>query len=647
MYYIGTLIFLKKKLRRVIMRLKTTGLRQALFDIGIFSFVINALMLVMPLYLLQVYDRVLTSNRTETLIYLSLIAVFGFVCLGLFEALRSVYAVRIANRFDIENAKPAFLAGLASPRAAEGDVQPLRDLATVQKLISSKLAFLLFDLPFVPLFIFILFFIHPLLFWLTIAGVVVLVLIALANQWAVSRKMRVTNGNQLAAMNAAQFVTRNADSVRALGMTDHAVGQWASIHLPSVDGADWTGRVNAMFSGASRAVRMILQIAILGVGAWLVLRGEMTAGMIFASSIISGRGLQPIDQLIGSWPQLVDARQTYQRLNAALDDVKEVRGFDPVPVLKGAIQVENLVYRLPFAGQNDAPIIKAISFAVEPGRCMVIVGPNGAGKSTLLRLMSGALPVSLGFIRFDGADVKSYSPDELGKQIGYLGQNIELLPGTLFQNIARFDPNATEEAVIKAAKLANVHDEISARPQGYQTIVGAQGYKPSGGHVQRLGLARALYGDPRLVFLDEPNANLDEQGHQSLVNTLVLLKQAGVTIIMVTQRDEILPIADEIMVFDRGLIVERDSGDKILQKYRPQLFAKMMQERNAAVLRKKAGLDGAQPTSPRPHAANGDTEAGAGQRSPFADYGPGLRRVNAAPSPEAGTPKAKKADGEK
>lgn len=629
------------------MRLKTTGLRQALFDIGIFSFVINALMLVMPLYLLQVYDRVLTSNRTETLIYLSLIAVFGFVCLGLFEALRSVYAVRIANRFDIENAKPAFLAGLASPRAAEGDVQPLRDLATVQKLISSKLAFLLFDLPFVPLFIFILFFIHPLLFWLTIAGVVVLVLIALANQWAVSRKMRVTNGNQLAAMNAAQFVTRNADSVRALGMTDHAVGQWASIHLPSVDGADWTGRVNAMFSGASRAVRMILQIAILGVGAWLVLRGEMTAGMIFASSIISGRGLQPIDQLIGSWPQLVDARQTYQRLNAALDDVKEVRGFDPVPVLKGAIQVENLVYRLPFAGQNDAPIIKAISFAVEPGRCMVIVGPNGAGKSTLLRLMSGALPVSLGFIRFDGADVKSYSPDELGKQIGYLGQNIELLPGTLFQNIARFDPNATEEAVIKAAKLANVHDEISARPQGYQTIVGAQGYKPSGGHVQRLGLARALYGDPRLVFLDEPNANLDEQGHQSLVNTLVLLKQAGVTIIMVTQRDEILPIADEIMVFDRGLIVERDSGDKILQKYRPQLFAKMMQERNAAVLRKKAGLDGAQPTSPRPHAANGDTEAGAGQRSPFADYGPGLRRVNAAPSPDAGTPKAKKADGEK
>lgn len=630
------------------MRLKTSGLRQALFDIGIFSFVINALMLVMPLYLLQVYDRVLTSNRTETLVYLSIIAVFGFVCLGLFEALRSVYAVRIANRFDIENAKPAFLAGLASPRAGEGDVQPLRDVATIHKLISSKLAFLLFDLPFAPLFILVLILIHPVLFWLTVGGVVALIIIALANQWAISRKMRFNNGNRLAAMNAAQFVTRNADSVRALGMTDNAVGQWAGVHLPSVEGDDWTGRVNAMFMGASRAVRMILQIAILGVGAWLVLRGEMTAGMIFASSIISGRGLQPVDQLIGSWPQLVDAKQTYHRLNASLNDVKEVRGFDPVPPLKGAIQVENLVYRLPFAGQNEAPIVKAISFKVQPGRCVAVVGPNGAGKSTLLRLISGALPVSLGFIRFDGADINSYSPDELGRQIGYLGQNTELLPGTLFQNISRFDPNATEEDVISAAKLANVHEEISSRPNGYQTIVGAQGYKPSGGQVQRLGLARALFGDPRIVFLDEPNANLDEQGHQALVNTLRLLKQKGVTIIMITQRDEILPIADEIMVFDRGVIVERDSSEKILQKYRPQLYAKIMQDRNTVSLLQKNKGEGQQGASQPPKAANIDLKADDSQkRSPFADYGPGLRRASDAGASPRKAPAKKKSDGDK
>ena len=617
------------------MNLKIPGLRRAIIEIALFSFIINALMLVMPLYLLQVYDRVLSSGRTETLLYLTVICVMAFVCLGIFEAVRSFYAARVANRLDIENLRSAIYAGLASPNASNGDIQPVRDLVTIRRVLSSKLLFVVFDAPFAPLFIVLLYFVHPSLFWLTAVGALLLIALAVLSQMAVAKRNRDGGTQLIGTMAWAESLTRSADSVRSLGMTGPTFERWKSAYIGHVAAMDdVTQRSNAL-GGVSKVVRLVLQIAILGAGALLVLQNEMTAGMIFAASIISGKALQPVDQLIASWPQLLELYNTIRRTNAAFERADAERKFDPVPDLRGSIQLENVVYRLPQAGVNEAPVIKPTRLAIKPGETVVILGPNAAGKSTLLRLLCGSLVPKLGFVRFDGADIRSFDPDDLGRQIGYVAQRVDLLPGTLFDNIARFAADATAEEVEAAARNANVHEEINSLPNRYQTVVGPAHFIPSGGTMQRLGLARALFRNPKYLFLDEPNANLDQESNRLLIQSLIACKRDGVTIVMVSQREEVLPLSDRIIVLKRGEVTEFENTEVVLKRSRPEMlpaFHRLRGTKPPVAANQSSALQPSQPgTATPPGVTRPDV-------SPFAGLGPGMRPLN------PGTPRSKEAE---
>ena len=532
-----------------------TVLTRSLVEIGIFSAVVNLLLLVQPIYLLQVYDRILPASSISTLVYLSIMVVAAMAVLGLLEVVRSLYANRMAARIEATSGSEIFLAAMNSPRAGLGDVQPLRDMSTIRSFVASRAMFFLFDLPFAPLFILILYFVHPVLFLTTIVGAVVMIGVALANQAATGKKGREATEKVAGTMNAAQSFARNFETVRALGMVSNAVEYWGGRYSDSLRASSEVASVNAFYGGLARTVRMLLQIAILGIGAFLVLEGEMTAGMIFASSLISGRALQPLDQIVGSWRQVMDTWQAWKRVSAlvtqpapkALDDVE-------LPEPKGALAVDQLTYFLPEADPGAPPLIKRISFNVRAGETVAVVGPSQAGKSTLARLIVGAIAPRSGVVRLDGADIRNWDSDKLGRHIGYLSQEVELFPGTIAQNIARFDLEPSDEDIVLAAQHAHVHDLILAQKNGYSTRIGPMGVRLSGGERQRIGLARAFYGQPKLLVLDEPNSNLDTRGEQALEQAILEAKARGITVLVITHRISIATKCDRILALRDGQI---------------------------------------------------------------------------------------------
>lgn len=539
----------------------------------VFSFVINILLLIQPIYLLQIYDRVLSSASVETLAFISVIAVAALVLLGAVDAIRSMICGRIAARLEAGTGARALVGAMRGPRASLGDVQPLRDLATVRAFISGRALLAYFDLPFVPLFIGILYFIHPDLFWLTLGGATVLALLAWANQHAMQRPVGEAGERAMAAMLAAQSFARGAESIAAMGMVGNVVGAWGGQEARSLEAQDRLNRINAIYAGVSRMLRIGLQIAILGYGGYLVLAGEMTAGMIFASSLISGRGLQPIDQVIAGWKPAVDARKAWGRLSVLFAALGTRPDATDLPDPVGRLSLENVVVFPPNAVNAD-PLLKRISAEIPAGDCVVVIGPSGAGKSTLMRAIVGGFEIRSGAIRVDGADIRNWDRESLGRHVGYLAQDVELLPGTIAQNIARFDPDARDAAIIDAAKKAEVHDLIQRLPKGYDTIIGPAGQQLSGGQRQRVGLARAFYGSPKLLVLDEPNANLDTEGEMALDKALASAREAKVTVLLVTQRRPIAERADKIMILREGAV--QDFGP------RQEVFARQVQKAKAA-----------------------------------------------------------------
>lgn len=545
-----------------------SGLRpvflRAIADVGVFSLLINILLLVIPLYLLQVYDRVLPSSSVETLVYLSAIAVLALAFLGLLDAIRAVYTQRVAATVDRKLGASTFAISLGARYA--GGLSPLRDLASVCAFIRSRGVAVLFDLPFAPVFLALLYLIHPVLFWVTVAGAVLLLFLVVANQLAIGRNDALSAERSALASQAEQAFARNAETLRAMGMVRNASLVWGRHVAAALTFHDRSSSANAIFSGASRALRMVLQLAILGAGAWLVLQGQMTAGMIFASSLVSSRALQPLDQLIGAWRQIADARRAWTRLEKAL----AMRPAEPrkliLPDPAGAISVQDVFFMAPNAKPGTEPILKRLNFAIGAGQALAIVGPSGAGKSTLARLLVGAAQPTGGSIRIDGADLRTWDEGQLGKHVGYLAQEVELFPGSIAQNVARFDPQADDAAIVEAARRAQVHELILAQRDGYQTMIGPSDRALSGGERQRIGLARAFYGNPRLLVLDEPSSHLDGSGEAALEAVLSAARAAGVTVVVITHRPAIAAACDRVMLLRGGMVEAFGPGDEVLRR---------------------------------------------------------------------------------
>ena len=544
-----------------------SGLRpvfmRAIADVGVFSLLINILLLVIPLYLLQVYDRVLPSSSVETLVYLSVIAVLALAFLGLLDAIRAVYTQRVAATVDRKLGAGTFAISLGAKYA--GGLSPLRDLASVCAFIRSRGVAVLFDLPFAPVFLALLYLIHPVLFWVTVAGAALLLLLVVANQLAIGRNDALSAERSALASQAEQAFARNAETLRAMGMVENAARVWGRHVAAALTLHDRSSSANAIFSGASRALRMMLQLAILGAGAWLVLKGQMTAGMIFASSLVSSRALQPLDQLIGAWRQIADARRAWKRLETALaarpDEARKLMLPNPA----GAISVQDVFFMAPNAQPGTEPILKRLNFQIGAGQALAIVGPSGAGKSTLARLLAGAARPTGGAVRIDGADLRTWDENQLGKHIGYLAQELELFPGSIAQNVARFDPDADDAAIIEAARRAEAHELILAQRDGYQTLIGPSDRTLSGGERQRIGLARAFYGNPRILVLDEPSTHLDGTGEAALEAVLAAAKAAGVTMVLITHRPSIAASCDRVMLLRGGAIEAFGPSSEVLR----------------------------------------------------------------------------------
>jgi PrtD family type I secretion system ABC transporter len=536
-------------------------------DVAVFSLVINVLLLVSPLYMLQVYDRVLPAANTSTLIYLTIAGVLALGFLGLLEVVRSIYSQRAAAALDRRLGTAAFMASLSGARADSGDIQPLRDLGMVRSFIASKGLANLFDLPFAPLFIVLLYFIHPVLCWLTVAGTVLMILIVVANQLSAAKPSARANEQYATSNLVAQAFVRNGDTLRSMGIGRNAVDVWGKSFARAIGDQDRASTVNAIFGSLSRSMRMLLQLGILGVGAWLVLRGEMTAGMIFAASIISGRALQPIDQLIGGWRQVGDARKAWQRLKASLTSSRQSTTQKiTLPEPKGAIAVQNLTFLRPGATSSSEPILRQISFKIRPGETIALIGPSRAGKSTLARLLVGAAQPSGGAVLVDNADLRTWDEVQIGRTIGYLAQDVQLLPGTVAENVSRFDPEASDEAIVAAAQQAQAHELILSLPEGYQTRIGYSGAVLSGGERQRIGLARAFYGNPKMLVLDEPNANLDSDGEAALERALKTAHGNGSTVILITHRMSIAAACDRVLILKNGSVAAFGPPAEVLQR---------------------------------------------------------------------------------
>jgi ATP-binding cassette subfamily C protein len=537
--------------------------RRGIWAAGLFSLALNLLMLTVPLYMTSIYDRVLSSGSTETLLMLTIVAVGALGAVGILEIIRQIVLTRIGARLETVLGEPLLDASLRLARHGGPDAQGLRDLAQVRQFVSSPLISALFDAPIAPLYIALVYLVHPHLGWLTFGMAILLLAISILNQQVTRAPLAEASRHSMAALHEVQSQIRNAEIIRTMGMSSNATAGWGRENAQALIASDKAARRSAFLTGISRFLRLLLQIAVLGYGAYLVLAdNSISAGIIFAASIISARALAPLDQAIGGWRSFVSALQSWRRLKGLLASAPSGREPMALPEPSARLSAEKLVY-MPAPGSE--PILKGLSFAIEPGEVVGIIGPSGAGKSTLARLLVGALTPTAGLVRIGGDDLQHWSPEALGPFIGYVPQDVELFPATVAQNIARLDAAPDPEKVVAAAKLANCHELIQRLPGGYDTLLGPQGHALSGGQRQRVALARAFYGRPKLVVLDEPNASLDSDGEQALITALIEARKTGITCVVITQRTSVVPALTKVMVLREGRIEAYGPKEEVLQ----------------------------------------------------------------------------------
>ncbi|NMJ44027.1 type I secretion system permease/ATPase [Roseomonas sp. JC162] len=525
--------------------------RRQLMAVGVFSGVVNMLQLTVSLYMMQVFDRVLATRNVNTLVYLTIIAIAALGLLAVLEAVRTRVMQRIGGWIEAKVAPEGFARAVESQlRGRPYRMEALRDLATCRTYLGSPASLSLFDVPWVPVFLLVIFILHPLLGVVALGGALILLALTLLNEVATSKLLREANSAGLASQRRAESIVRNAEVIDSMGMLSAVLARWQASVARTAEPMNRALDRGAPLLALTKFARLAVQVAVLGVGAWLVLEQQLTSGASIAASIIMGRALAPVEQMIGGWRQLVQARQSWKRLQAFLVLPRLRPPGIALPAPHGHLSVERVTFGFP--GTN-VPVVKGVTFALEAGESLAVIGPSAAGKTTLIRLLTGTLQPASGAVRLDGADVHAWQREDFGQYVGYLPQDVELFDGTVLDNIARM-AEAPAEAVFDAARLAGCHDMILRLPKGYETEIGEGGQHLSGGQRQQIGLARAMFGGPRFVVLDEPNSNLDGDAEGALLRALHELRRRGTTVVLVSHRPVLVQGVEKVLLLRDGAV---------------------------------------------------------------------------------------------
>jgi PrtD family type I secretion system ABC transporter len=538
-------------------------IRPGLLAAGGLSVFINLLVFVSPLYTMQIYDRVLTSRNAMTLLLLSLIALALFISYAALEHFRSRVLVQTGIRFDQLLSGEAFETALAQAvrTGSSRHVQLLRDVDTLRDVLSGGVITSLMDVPWTPIFLGMCFLLHPSIGLVALTGALVILALAFLNERATKAPLMAASAKNLHALDRLTSSLRNAEAIRGLGMGPAIRSAWGAMHGQALVESARAGERGGTLLAISKFLRMAIQVAIMGVGAYLAIHQEISGGVLFAASLIMGRALAPVEAAVSQWRAFVAARTSFSRLDEALRNRATERQPTRLPPPVGQISVEALTVMVP---GSQLAAIADVNFRLTPGEVVAIVGASGSGKSSLARALVGAWPAAQGCVRVDGNDIRHFDASYLGQSFGYLPQDVELFAGTVRDNIARFRDGASDEQVVEAAQLASAHAMIQRLPQGYDTVIGENGAGLSGGQRQRIGLARALFGRPVFVVLDEPNANLDGDGDRALADAIQALREQRVTIVIINHRPNLLSLVDKIVFMHEGRIGRAGTREELL-----------------------------------------------------------------------------------
>lgn len=559
---------MNKPVQQTVLSRALDASKRAFRYIFIFSFAVNLLSLLQPLYTMQVFDRVFTTRSVDTLIGLTSVVVLGYLFYGALYAIRAGVIARILEWLE-RTVAPQLLRISIEQAAQTGAAyagQHQRDLATVKNFIALATPTAM-DVPWSLLFVVVIYMINPILGFIAVVGIILLVVSAFINEFATRKILLRANEQSVESTLHADAIGRSAEAICAMGMNDAVVNNWQTTTARGLELQDVAQRRSAIITGAMRSLRMLLQLSVTAVGAWLALENQLSAGGLIAASILSQRTLVPFDNAISLWKQLISARDAYQRLTRLMVSIVPPQGATTLPAPKGHLLVEGLYLHF---GKPSQPILRNISFEILPGESLGIIGPSAAGKSTLGKALAGVFLPNQGTVRLDGQELFRWGRSEVGKYIGYLPQQVDLFAGTLKANIARLLPDTPDANVIEAAMRAGVHPLILQFENGYDTVYVPGNTVLSPGQKQRIGMARALFGDPRLVILDEPNSNLDGDGERALMHTIEQLRKAKITTILIAHRPSILATVDKILVLKNGGVEAFGPREEILSRYRSQ-----------------------------------------------------------------------------
>ncbi|MFW6077109.1 MAG: type I secretion system permease/ATPase [Hyphomicrobiales bacterium] len=539
--------------------------RPAIVSVSIFSLFINLLMLTGPLFMLQVFDRVLSSGSIPTLLALTLLVGVLYALYGFLEFIRSRVVARIARVTDESLRERVFdaVSWHAVHQTADVRAQPIQDLQTTRQFLQSPGPFALLDMPWTPIYLGVIYLMHPMLGLVSSIAVALLVIIAFLND-RVTRRHLMQSHSATQRANAVSDESRtNAEVATVLGMIGAIRRRWLSAQDEALDSQMLAGDRGGLLTSLSRALRLMFQSLILAAGAYLAVKQQISPGTMIAASILMARALAPVEMAVAHWAAFQGCRQAWARLKKCLNETPHGQARMDLPAPRGHVTVENLYA---FAPGADTQILGGISFDLPAGSGLGIIGPTGAGKSTLARAIVGAWPAMRGTVRLNGAAMDQWDPAVLGAYLGYLPQEVELFDGTIAENIARFAPEPDARAIVKAAEEASVHELVLKMADGYNTRISEGGAKLSAGQRQRIGLARALYGDPTLVVLDEPNSNLDAEGESALIRAMAAVRERGGTVIVVAHRPSAISVLDQLMMIKNGHVVAFGPKDEVLRK---------------------------------------------------------------------------------